>query len=648
MRNFTLRTLLLCLLSAFGYLSAQGQTIMYGCSPFQDSMWAVDTSAGFSVVGRYGPTLAGFTITGINGMAYDPCQHETYVIMKVSGVSGRVLGKMDLATGACTQVGNLGDNFSSIAFDETGQLYGLTGDGATVSETVYLVDKTNGNKTLLTALGNGADGEVMCYNPFNKLMFHWSGNGTVIYEKFQKTAPFTVTGISGSLGGGETFGALNLGPNRFLISTINSNFRYVDTLGVASNTFGSMPDDMRGLVMPPAFTFSDDTICANQSASFSFSGYTTDTVLYVWGDGVIDTVFPAAGASHVYTTTANRVPRVVLRNACNPSDTVFTTALRVNNIPVVNLTPGQDTIMCFADTLNVTGTSGGTSQWYQDGLPISGANTNQYAVTVSGHYNLLKTNLNGCSDSSATGITVLFGDQPTADLTGDTTVCGTDSLCFTLVNPANVSYLWSNGATTASTCATNSGLFSVMAMDSVGCVATDSLTIAFRDVPTISFTVDTSLCPTISFVSLSSDVDTYSWTFGDGGTSSVAGPTHTYTSNGTYTISVAVGNPCGTANASQSVTINCVVGTMDAHFSAASIYPNPNTGTFTLQAQLGTAGDLAYRLVDLSGRELYSVQRAELKSLWQEQISLNNLPSGMYFLHMVSNGAKASLIVVVE
>ncbi|MBI3240441.1 MAG: hypothetical protein HYZ43_16605 [Flavobacteriia bacterium] len=93
---------------------------IYGSSPFQDSLWGID-STNFSVFQRMGPTLAGFTITGMNGLAFDPTTYETYIIMKVSGVSGRVLGKIDLTTGVCTQVGNLGDNFSSLTFDETGQ-----------------------------------------------------------------------------------------------------------------------------------------------------------------------------------------------------------------------------------------------------------------------------------------------------------------------------------------------------------------------------------------------------------------------------------------------------------------------------------------------------------------------------------------------
>ena len=36
-----------------------------------------------------------------------------------------------------------------------------------------------------------------------------------------------------------------------------------------------------------------------------------------------------------------------------------------------------------------------------------------------------------------------------------------------------------------------------------------------------------------------------SWNFGDGGTSTIQNPTHTYTAPGTYTVSVTVSGPGG-------------------------------------------------------------------------------------------------------
>ncbi|MBK8520915.1 MAG: DUF11 domain-containing protein [Chitinophagaceae bacterium] len=165
--------------------SSRVQTVLAGTSPFQDSLWTVRYPGLTTILTHLGPTLSGFTITGINGLATHPMTGEHYSILKVSGVSGRVLAKINLQTGVCTQIGNLGDNFSSITFRYDGQLFGVTGDGATVPETLYLIDHTNATKTLVRALGAGADGEVICYNPDDNFIYHWSGNGTVVYEKYK-------------------------------------------------------------------------------------------------------------------------------------------------------------------------------------------------------------------------------------------------------------------------------------------------------------------------------------------------------------------------------------------------------------------------------------------------------------------------------
>jgi len=66
---------------------------------------------------------------------------------------------------------------------------------------------------------------------------------------------------------------------------------------------------------------------------------------------------------------------------------------------------------------------------------------------------------------------------------------------------------------------------------------------------------------TCSFTSTSSDPDgsivAYSWTFGDGGTSTAQNPSHTYAAGGTYTVKLTVTDNRGaTASASKSVTVS--------------------------------------------------------------------------------------------
>jgi Zn-dependent metalloprotease len=58
-------------------------------------------------------------------------------------------------------------------------------------------------------------------------------------------------------------------------------------------------------------------------------------------------------------------------------------------------------------------------------------------------------------------------------------------------------------------------------------------------------TEDCALPFTVNFSNLSSNSDTYAWTFGDGGSSTVAQPSHTYTTAGTYTVILQSSSSCG-------------------------------------------------------------------------------------------------------
>ncbi|MFC2113865.1 PKD domain-containing protein, partial [Bacteroidota bacterium] len=77
--------------------------------------------------------------------------------------------------------------------------------------------------------------------------------------------------------------------------------------------------------------------------------------------------------------------------------------------------------------------------------------------------------------------------------------------------------------------------------------------------PVANWTYIDSLDPTIYFVDASSKMPTsWSWTFGDGGTSTLQNPDHTYTEIGSYNICLTVTNSGGTSKKCQAITITKV------------------------------------------------------------------------------------------
>ncbi|HET6767927.1 MAG TPA: hypothetical protein VFH08_11030, partial [Chitinophagaceae bacterium] len=155
--------------------------IVYGVNPFIPRIYGYDTTQNWSRVITRQPFISGFTISSFGGLAFDPCTYQTYATATFSLLGETsYLVKMNLATGVCTNVGSLGDKFASIQFDRNGNLYGVTDDDALSPEQFYSINKNDASKTLLTALGNGGTGEVIVYNSYDDMMFHFSGDASVV------------------------------------------------------------------------------------------------------------------------------------------------------------------------------------------------------------------------------------------------------------------------------------------------------------------------------------------------------------------------------------------------------------------------------------------------------------------------------------
>jgi PKD repeat protein len=440
-----------------------------------------------------------------------------------------------------------------------------------------------------------------------------------------------------------------LGNNNFIISNISSNFRYLTSAGAYGNILHNNPDDLRGPVMPPSFTFLNDTVCVRDTVTWTMGNapFAWDTAVYHWGDGTSSTVFPAGPATHVYATAGNFTTYAVLKNDTVGLDTMKSAPLRVNGLPIVSLIPDKDTTLCFVDSLHLVGASGGALQWFMNGAPISGATTASYDVTTKGWYNQLKINQNGCRDSAATGLFIQFGDQPTANLGSDSTICDGDTLCLGLNNPTGVTYLWSTGSTLNGECFTTAGTYSVIASDSVGCEAVDSILINLILAPDINVSIDSSNCPTLVFNANDPNGTNWDWTFGDGNTATGNPVTHTYTANGSYGGIVVASNQCFSVTDSGTINIDCIVAVDPAFANAIQVSPNPSNGHFLLNASLPMATSLHYKITDISGRRLLAGGSDEFRKNWTESIELNAAP-GIYFLTVEAGAQRAVYQIVVQ
>lgn len=128
------------------------------------------------------------------------------------------------------------------------------------------------------------------------------------------------------------------------------------------------------------------------------------------------------------------------------------------------------------------------------------------------------------------------------------------------------------------------------------------------------------------------------WDFGDGDSSTLANPTHTYTNPGTYTVIQTVYNYCGGASMSDTVVIQPQVGLPDPFATPWTIHPNPAQNFLVCQG----SGIKAAQLIDLDGRVLRTWQVAGDHA----RLDLQDLAEGVYLLRLTGDSRVESRRVV--
>ena len=135
---------------------------------------------------------------------------------------------------------------------------------------------------------------------------------------------------------------------------------------------------------------------------------------------------------------------------------------------------------------------------------------------------------------------------------GSTTVC--EGNCVTLTATGGTSYLWSNGATTASIEACEEGDYSVVGSDANGCTGSSSPThITVVPPPTVTVTADgpTTVCSPSCVTLNASGATSYVWSPNGETTASISA-----CATGEYSVVGTDDNGCSSASDPVSVTVN--------------------------------------------------------------------------------------------
>ncbi len=348
--------------------------------------------------------------------------------------------------------------------------------------------------------------------------------------------------------------------------------------------------------------------------------------LYFWSNSTSNQTTNAT-ATGVYSV------QVITPQGCSNSDSVNVT---INPEPVVNL--GPDTAICGSSIMLDAGNPGSNYMW------STGAPTRTVIVGGGTHY-VDVSNSFGCSASDTINITT--NATPTVNAGPDVTICtGTNT---TLTATGGLTYVWSDGNQSSSTTVspTTSTVYYVTGYDANGCSASSTVSVIVIPLSSSQFTSSVSGATAV-FTNTSTNAVSYSWNFGDASPGSTsANPSHTYSSNGTYTVTLIATGPCGTSTTTTTVVIT-QVGLQDNDLSnTLSLYPNPNDGNFTLSFDFTTQKDVTIQVLDMSGRMIYSDIENNIMS-YNKQIGLESAESGMYFVRIITTEGVVTEKVMIQ
>lgn len=309
-------------------------------------------------------------------------------------------------------------------------------------------------------------------------------------------------------------------------------------------------------------------------------------------------------------------------------------AVAISPAPVVDL--GADTLGCDSYVLDA-GSGGASYLWSNN------ATTSSITVTNSGTYSVVVSDSIGCQAWDS--VNVQIAASPVVNLGQDLLLCNGASATLDAGNPG-ASYLWSNNSSTQTISVTAAGNYSVAVTDSSGCPGMDTVAVTTAVTPVAGFSFNVGGAGLdYAFTSTSTGATSYSWAFGDGGTSNLQNPSHTYAA-GTYTATLIVTNACGSDTITQSVT---VVGLRDGFASGSvSVFPNPNTGKFRVTFDLGIAEQVTMTVQNLAGQVVYTHDLGEVSGRVTEDVQLRDLPAGVYMLRMQSASGQSTHMLRVE
>jgi predicted nucleic acid-binding Zn-ribbon protein len=358
------------------------------------------------------------------------------------------------------------------------------------------------------------------------------------------------------------------------------------------------------------FSLGADTgLCVGQSLTLLGGNNTGDINIWSTGDSTKTIMVNSAGS---YT--------ISLLNQCGvKQDTINVSIQELVNLP-------SDTNICAKQSITIASNVNNVQYNWN-----TGETTKSISISKPGVYSLKVQDLFGCVNSD----TIMVTQSGLAEIQGDPIICGSQT-AFLEALPSNSNYLWSNGSTNNIVTISNPGFYWVEVNDK-NCITYDTVFVSSNQLSNADYNYVTSYL-TFAVTQNNSIGDVHAWDFGDGNTSSLKKPTHTYSSPGFYNVTYSVSNICDTSSTTEEVVaIGVGLNKLNASESIL-VYPNPADDIVNVSLLDLPNGPVNMSIIDLKGSIVLENNINIISKNQVESINLNSLSSGVYILKVTSEG----------
>jgi len=447
--------------------------------------------------------------------------------------------------------------------------------------------------------------------------------------------------LSGALPAGLTINTFNgqISGTPTIAGTSNFTIKVTDYDNQSATKAFSIQIDLAAPIAN--FTWSPNPANGCSPLSVTYNAFSTGgpAISYSWSfPGGTPTMSTVAEPSVTYSFAGSYSVSLTLGNASGSNSISQIDIVTISTVPATAFSGSANGLSASFTNSSTNATS---YSWdFGDGQASTEANP-AHTYATDGVYTVVLTSANACGNSTATqGVTV--STAPTASFTASTASgCAPLSVQFTSTASANTTtWNWSfPGGQPATSTAQNPtvvyitpGTYSVelTAANTAGSnTATQLNSVTVGTVPATAFSGSANGL-SASFTNTSANATSYSWDFGDGQASTEANPTHTYATDGVYTVVLTSTNACGNSTATQGVVIETVANQDLSIVKKFTIYPNPNSGNFEVEISGIPMQNVKLELVNaigiVVGEAEYSFQTGYLK----KNLDFGKLPSGFY------------------